>query len=120
MRPIQSFTLLFSFFCFFACASGPRKPCTDGGQPPREKPFNLKGDRQCTQRKDRTGKYVNDGEYTEWYPNGARALLGEYREGKKTGKWIEWDESGKKLSERWFEDGVETPTRETQKTEVKK
>lgn len=93
-----------------SCASGPRHPCLDGGQPAREKPF--KGDRQCAQRKDPAGKYINEGPYTEWYPSGHRALFGEYKDGKKSGKWIEWDEKGKKLSERWFEDGVETPTRD--------
>ena len=47
----------------------------------------------------------------EWFPSGKPALTGEYKDGKKTGKWNEWDESGKKLSERWFEEGVETLTR---------
>jgi antitoxin component YwqK of YwqJK toxin-antitoxin module len=54
---------------------------------------------------------VNEGPYVEWYPSGKRAVEGEFKHGKKHGKWREWDESGKLLSERWFEDGVETATR---------
>lgn len=99
---------------FSGCASRPEHFCTDKGQPAREVPAAyLIGDKQCFIKKDRDGTLVKHGPYREWFPNGAPAVEGEYSEGRKSGKWIEWDESGKKLSERWFEDGVETPTRNT-------
>jgi len=93
-----------------ACATIVSKPCATGGEPPRSTPF--KGTKQCIQRKDPAGRYLNDGKYVEWYPNGNLALQGEYKMGRKTGKWMEWDIDGKKISERWFEDGQEQkPTR---------
>jgi hypothetical protein len=102
---------LTSALALAGCAGKPHRPCTDGGQPAREKPLNLGGNKRCDQVKDRSGQFVNSGKYIEWYPSGAVGLEGEYKDGKKSGKWIEWEEGGKKISERWFEDGVETQTR---------
>lgn len=95
------------------CAVARHKPCTDGGDAPREKPIegNKIDKKQCTQEKDRHGKLVNQGSYKEWFFNGRLALEGEYRDGKRHGKWFEYDEAGKIVSERWFEDGKETATR---------
>lgn len=111
------FELQRSFFLILllsACASKPARYCTEIGQPAREvsAPYVI-GDRQCFIKKDRDGSLIKHGPYREWFLNGHPALEGEYNEGRKSGKWIEWDESGKKISERWFEEGVETPTRTT-------
>lgn len=98
---------------FAACAlSLPRRPCTDSGELARP------GDRtrvtkQCYQRKDRNGNWVNDGPYIEWHKNGKRALKGEYRMGLRHDKWEEWDDTGKLLSEKHFMNGKEVPRFET-------
>ena len=80
-------------------------PCLDGGDPARPVPFQ--GTRQCHQKLDRHGHYVNNGVYREWYPNGQLALEGMYKDGHKDGKWVEWDSSGRKISEKYFDNGVE-------------
>jgi len=48
---------------------------------------------------------VNDGKYFEWFPNEKLAIQGEYEKGKKTGRWIEYDENGNKISDEYFKDG---------------
>jgi hypothetical protein len=111
-----------------SCASATaQKYCTRSGQPARERdqpqvsygqksdPKDLPrmGDVQCELTTDKEGQIVKEGNYIEWFSDGKPAIRGEYREGKKTGKWLEWDRSGKLVSERWFEDGVETPNRDT-------
>ena len=95
-----------------AFASKSPRPCTEGGQPPRDDGKVGKGNKQCEQIKDSSGKFLNHGRYIEWFPSGKRALEGEYTAGAKTGKWMEWDESGKLLYEKWFENGTEVPGRE--------
>jgi hypothetical protein len=89
-------------------------PCTRGSQPAHADGKAGKGTKQCQQIRDASGNYVNQGKYIEWHPNGVRALEGEYTAGYKTGKWIEWDDQGRKLSEKWFENGTEVPGREQQ------
>src|SRR4051794_11833842 len=91
------------------CSTTVSKPCSTGGQSPREGP-QIKGTKQCIQMKDRSGKFINHGRYIEWHPNGKRALEGEYKGGLKTGKWSEWDDKGHLLNEKWFEDGVQVST----------
>lgn len=114
MHPLSLLIPVLSLsFLAASCVSGPRRPCTDGGQPAWEKSPGWKGNRRCNQRRNTDGAWVNDGKYVEWFPDGKRALEGEYKMGVKTGKWFEWDEKGKLVSERWFEDGKETTTRET-------
>lgn len=99
-----------------ASCSSMRKPCATGGQPAREKPAVAKIDKkQCEQTVNKSGKEINHGRYREWYLNGKLALEGEYRDGQKHGKWFEYDEEGKLISERWFADGKEEPTRATGK-----
>ena len=110
--PLSALLPLQLVFLLTSCAFGPTRPCQDAGEPAREKPAEFKGTRQCSQKKDpATGKYVNDGPYIEWYPGGERALVGEFRNGKRNGKWYEYAPDGKLLSERWFENGKETLTR---------
>lgn len=90
-----------------ACATQAYRPCTRGGEPAREKP--TRGTRQCVQYKDRNGQWANHGPYREWHLNGELASEGEYKWGKKQGKWQEWDETGKRISEKFFEDGNAVP-----------
>jgi len=93
------------------CAGGKiQRPCTWGGEPAREKPAG--GTKQCLQQRNKaTGEWENSGQYLEWYASGRKALEGEYRRGRKHGKWSEWDESGKLISEKFFEDGVVVQSR---------
>lgn len=71
-----------------------------------------KGNKKCEQQKDANGKYMNHGKFTEFHPNGQRAIEGEYSWGQRNGKWLEWNENGKLTRERWFEKGQETSTRD--------
>lgn len=92
-----------------ACSSTPKRPCSEGGQPPREGGISFRGIKRCYQIKDSLGVYVNDGKYFEWYNSDKIALTGEYKLGKKVGRWIEYDEKGNKISDRYFDDGKEVP-----------
>ena len=96
----------------FGCVTRAAHPCTKGSQPARDDGKVGKGTKQCLQAKDTTGAYVNHGKYLEWHPNGVLALEGEYVGGFKTGKWTEWDDKGRKLSEKWYETGNLVPGRE--------
>lgn len=81
-----------------------------GGQPAHESvTVPLRGARSCYQKKNSDGVYVNDGKYFEWYPDEKIALTGEYSMGKKTGRWIEYDETGKKISDQYYNEGKEMP-----------
>lgn len=96
------------------CSSVAKRPCTQGGQPAHGDGKPGKGNKQCEQAKDAAGNFVNHGRYIEWYPSGKRAMEGEYLSGSKHGKWTEWDEQARKVSEKWYENGVEVEGREAQ------
>lgn len=99
------------------CAFSPYKPCAAGGEPARDlprdptgaKPAVFRGTKQCHQYRTQDGVFVNHGQYREWHVNGKLALEGEYRSGRRHGKWIEYDDVGKTIGERWFEEGQELP-----------
>ncbi len=96
------------FLVLSACSFSRVKPCTSGGQPAREGESPSIGVKSCHQVIDSvTGKALNEGKYYEWYENDALALEGEYRGGKKTGRWIEYDENGQRISDRYFLEGKE-------------
>ena len=88
-----------------ACSTS-SKPCSAGGDVTWNPP--LKGNRQCYQVKDADGKYINQGKYVEWYKNGNMALEGQFKDGFKDGVWIQYDETGRKVMEKLFRNGVET------------
>jgi serine/threonine protein kinase len=48
-----------------------------------------------------------EGPYLRQFPSGARAVEGEYRRGKKHGRWIEYDEQGAERSRVDWRRGVE-------------
>lgn len=94
------------FVVMSACSSTPFKPCTSGGQPPREGGGLIPGTiKRCFQVKDGEGVLVNDGEYYEWYSSDNIAITGKYDKGKKIGRWIEYDKNGKVSSDKYFKDG---------------
>ncbi len=95
---------------FGACASV-SNPCTVGGDvswtSSRFPDGRIRGDRHCKQKRTADGKYLNHGAYRVTYPSGALALEGRFEEGRKEGVWSEYDESGRKVAERYYENGVE-------------
>lgn len=98
-----------------SCASSILRPCEEGGEPARDKPAAERPmKKQCEQRKSKGGKFLNHGVYREWYSSGKVALEGEFKDGKRHGKWFEYDAEGRVISERWFDQGVETPNRAKQ------
>lgn len=62
---------------------------------------------QCYQKKDANGNILNHGNFRQWYPGGSLALEGAFEEGKKNGLWVQYDEKGNRISEKWFEHGIE-------------
>lgn len=107
--------LLLSIACLSmapACAAHRKIPCTQGGESARSQSIALEapaGKKQCTQVKNEFGKYVNDGKYYEWHTNDKIAVIGEYKLGKKTGRWIEYDSKGDKVSDAYYDFGREVP-----------
>ena len=103
-------------FFWMGCVAPRVKPCTGGGQPPRDlaEQFSdqakklIRATKRCTQTRDKSGNYVNDGAYFERYFNEQIAITGEYQMGKKVGRWIEYDEQGNKIADKFFVDGKET------------
>ncbi|OFZ22155.1 MAG: hypothetical protein A2X94_08870 [Bdellovibrionales bacterium GWB1_55_8] len=107
-RVFRPLTVLLFSLLWGGCATVVSKPCLTGGEPAigaDEKPIG--GSRQCEQAKDRSGRFVNHGNYIEWYPSGRRAIEGEYRFGARHGKWTRWDQNGKIISEKFYNEGAE-------------
>ena len=84
------------------------KPCQDAGDVSWDwGPKPVKGNRQCLQIQEaKTGKWINHGRYVVWFPNGKVALEGNFKDGLKEGKWVQFDEEGKKVVEREYIGGV--------------
>lgn len=102
MKAMRGFGLLF----LVGCSTAASHPCQEAGEPARDGKWP--GTRQCVQSYDKaSGRHLNDGRYIDWYPNGKRALVGEYKMGKKHGSWTSYDENGKKLWEKWYIEGKE-------------
>lgn len=89
------------------CVTHPYRPCSGGGQPAHDASASFQGIKRCYQVKDDTGKFVNDGKYMEWYPSEKISIVGEYKSGKKTGRWIHYDENGNKVNDTYFQNGKE-------------
>jgi len=91
------------------------KPCAEGG----DVSWNPKilGDKLCTQKKTKDGKYVNDGAFRQIYNTTKKvALEGQFEMGKKQGIWLQFGEDQQLKSAKYFEQGVEkTPPAEIQK-----
>ena len=81
------------------------RPCSEAGDVAWQN--TIEGDRHCQQKKLKNGTWTNHGKFKQSYPNGKTALEGEFVEGQKNGYWTQYDESGKKKVERYYEKGVE-------------
>jgi hypothetical protein len=108
---IGSLSIAVSVFLVMGCAT-PRHLCSQGGEPAHtpsaEGKSRFQGTKKCTQIFDSaSGGFVNDGKYYEWFPNEKIRVTGEYRLGKKSGRWIEYSEAGQKISDQYFENGKE-------------
>ena len=86
-----------------ACAT--TKPCSKGGDVSWPNP--IQGDKVCYQKTDKNGLTVNEGNYRQHYADGKVAVEGEFKNGKRDGFWYQYDESGNKTLEKYYEDGVE-------------
>jgi hypothetical protein len=100
---------IFVVLNYAGCSTGRFKPCTLGGQPAREStsPSLIGLIKKCHQIVNKDGYIVNHGEYYEWYQTDKIALTGKYEQGKKTGRWIEYDPEGNKVSDKYYEEGKE-------------
>lgn len=105
-RPAHLPILLACIPSLAACSTS-YKPCTEAGEIAWVNP--IKGNMQCTQKKRPDGTYVNHGKFIHWNENGKVALEGDMKDGKKDGVWIQYDDEGKKILEKTYINGVETP-----------
>ncbi|MGE0616755.1 MAG: toxin-antitoxin system YwqK family antitoxin [Bacteriovoracia bacterium] len=91
----------------FACATGVR-PCSQGGDatwiPEIDK--KIRGDQICYQRTF-DGVELNDGVFLQKYKSGKTAVEGQFVRGKRHGTWVQYDEKGNRILEKYYEMGVE-------------
>jgi antitoxin component YwqK of YwqJK toxin-antitoxin module len=67
--------------------------------------FRMQGNIRRTSRYDES--LLPTGKWVQYYSNGAVKTVGEYKTGKKSGKWKYYDDDGRKtLTESYLEDGV--------------
>ncbi len=86
-----------------ACAIS--HPCSEGGDTSWNP--NIRGDKRCQKVQDPSGRYLNQGKYVQTYPGGKIAVEGEFLEGKRNGTWVQYNEKGERVMERYFDHGVE-------------
>jgi len=97
--------IIWMIICSLGCST--TRPCTEGGDITWRKVF--KGNRHCYKKTLDDGQVVNHGEYIEEYPNGKIAIKGAFKDGKKHGVWIEYNEKEEPVMEKYFHDGVDKP-----------
>ena len=64
----------------------------------------------CKAKHLREGNYKDgkrDGKWTSWYEDGLKLSEGNYKDGKQDARWTWWDENGQIESEKNYKDGVE-------------
>ncbi len=67
----------------------------------------MRGDKVCYQKQLPNGKVVDNGRYIQYFPSGKLFLEGNFKEGEKDGYWFQYDEKGKKVLEKYYENGME-------------
>jgi predicted esterase len=48
---------------------------------------------------------IREGTFTWWHENGKKAMEGQFKNNKRTGKWISRDKQGKRFTQREYKDG---------------
>lgn len=99
---MKVFFLIAGIF-LISCAT--TRPCSSGGDTSWVTP--LKGDSFCRQKPDAQGNIINHGEYYKKNKDGVVILKGLFKEGKKHGIWIQYDEKGEKKVVKNYVSGVE-------------
>ena len=85
------------------CASRPYRPCSQAGDL-TGLPL-VQGDFRCSQKKLKDGSWVNHGLFLQLQPDGLTpALEGQFTDGVRTGKWIQYSSEGKPLAELFFDE----------------
>lgn len=87
------------------CALNRTKPCSRAGDTSWYPPIT--GNMQCYQSKAPNGELIDQGQFRQYYPSGKLALEGEFQSGRKNGLWIQYNEKGERIAEKWFENGIE-------------
>lgn len=61
--------------------------------------------------KTERGEYVNHGAFRRYFPNTLKKVVleGQFKEGKKQGLWTQYDENGKIVTAKWYENDLEQP-----------
>ena len=93
-------------FGIASCAG--EKVCQKGGDTAWVNPANpIRGDKECTQKEDAGGRWINHGPYHQNYASGKIALEGQFVEGRRDGYWYQYDEEGNKILLKYYQDGIE-------------
>ena len=94
--------------CVFLAGCSISKPCSEAGDTSWEPVPPRLGDQSCRQVRGTDGRFVNEGKYVQKYSNGKPAIMGAFKNGKRDGVWVLYDETGQRKVERMYRDGVET------------
>lgn len=87
------------------CAFTRNRPCSKAGDTSWYPPIS--GNMQCYQSQAPNGDLMNQGLFRQFNQNGKIALEGEFQSVKKNGLWVQYDEKGNRIAEKWYEFGIE-------------
>lgn len=115
-RALTVLSLLIGSSFFTGCAITRSRPCSTAGDTSWYPP--IVGNMQCYQTKTPGGELQNQGQFHQYYPSGKLALEGMFQAGKKDGLWVQYDEKGNRIAERWFENGIERSIPDSRRSTV--
>lgn len=85
------------------CAQAPYRPCSQAGDL-TGLPL-VQGDFRCQQKKLSDGSWVNHGTFKQLHPDGyTTALEGQFKDGTRIGKWMQYSPEGKLMAELYFDE----------------
>jgi len=85
-----------------ACTSAPFRPCSQAGDL-TGLPL-VQGDFRCQQRQLKDGSWINHGTFKQLHPDGfTPALEGQFQDGIRIGKWMQYSAQGKLIAEFFFD-----------------
>ncbi len=97
---------------FLALTGCKTAPCPSGsklmGSPPPEgtETYCQQLDSAGKPMVDADGKPLKNGQFTLYYPNGAKMMEGDYKNGKQDGFWRQYYDSGQQSALNEYHDGV--------------